>query len=124
MNNEIIDWDAKGNVVRFYLGKNGKQHGDDWNDRPYECNAGTVYPEFIENSRDIAFPFDDVLIFAADGYFNSPYCKDDFKNRTVPFLIIRTTGLADEDWWMTDFDTWKNKNFKGCKCFYFGDILE
>lgn len=40
---QIIDMEKKGNVVRFYLGENGKQWGDDWNDAPYDCNAGTVY---------------------------------------------------------------------------------
>ena len=40
---EIIDFERKGNVVRFYLGKNGEQWGDDWDDAPYEHNAGKVY---------------------------------------------------------------------------------
>ena len=26
----------------------GDMWGDDWNDRPYECNAGDVYGEFVE----------------------------------------------------------------------------
>ena len=29
-NYEIIDFEQKGNCVRFYLGKNGDQFGDDW----------------------------------------------------------------------------------------------
>jgi len=31
---QVIDFDRKGNVVRFFLGKNGKQWGDVWNDAP------------------------------------------------------------------------------------------
>lgn len=36
---QIIDFKRKGNMVRFYIGKNGEQWGDDWNDAPYDCNA-------------------------------------------------------------------------------------
>lgn len=31
---QVIDFDRKGNVIRFFLGKNGKQWGDVWNDAP------------------------------------------------------------------------------------------
>ena len=42
---KIIDYEIRGSCVRFYLGKDDDTdyHGDDWNDRPYDCNAGTVY---------------------------------------------------------------------------------
>ena len=53
----IIDFERKGNVVRFYIGDtNANYHGDDWNDRPYEHNAGTVYDRYIDHYVDIAFP--------------------------------------------------------------------
>ena len=39
MNKEIIDFERKGNLIRLYLGKNGKQWGDDWVDFPYEHNG-------------------------------------------------------------------------------------
>ena len=56
---KIIDFSKKGNVVRFYLGEdNCKDYwGDDWNDFPYEHNAGCVYDEYIAGIVDIAFPF-------------------------------------------------------------------
>ena len=52
---KIIDFDKKGNVVRFYLGKDDLNDywGDDWNDVPYEHNAGTVYDEFIMRKRKV-----------------------------------------------------------------------
>ena len=45
-------------MVRFYLGKDTleKYYGDDWNDTPYECNAGTVYDEYISGTADLVFP--------------------------------------------------------------------
>ena len=77
---KIIDFEKKGNVVRFYLGEqtenwgwtnpeykdytgktptwlkpSDRYYGDDWDDKPYEHNAGTVYGEFIKGYKDIAF---------------------------------------------------------------------
>ena len=47
---KIIDFDKKGNVVRFYLGEDvcNDYWGDDWNDAPYEHNAGTVYNRYVK----------------------------------------------------------------------------
>ena len=47
---KIIDFDIKGNVIKFYLGQDNDMnyHGDDWDDVPYEHNAGEVYSEFVE----------------------------------------------------------------------------
>ena len=83
---KIIDFKKKGNVVRFYLGeetpdwgwtrsdytRNGttpdwlkpsdRYYGDDWDDRPYEHNAGQVYEEFIKGYKDVAFDFDDLVL--------------------------------------------------------------
>ena len=40
---KIVDFKKEGNIVRFYLGEtiNGI-YGDDWDDTPYEHNAGEV----------------------------------------------------------------------------------
>jgi hypothetical protein len=65
---QIIDFKRKGNVVRFYLGDATVHYwGDDWNDRPYEHNAGQVYEEFIKGYKDIAFDFDDLVLEPANG---------------------------------------------------------
>jgi len=102
---KIIDWKKKGNVVRFYLGSQDLEdwYGDDWNDTPYEHNAGEVYDEFLSpiQYKDVAFPFDWVVTEPADDWHyrgNSPFCKDDFKARRAPFLIaIRPKELTDFD---------------------------
>ena len=77
---KIIDFEKKGNIVRFYLGEKTEDwgwtnpeykdytgetpswlkpkdtyYGDDWDDAPYEHNAGQVYEEFIKGQKDIAF---------------------------------------------------------------------
>lgn len=147
---QIIDFEKKGNVVRFYLGEKSKDwgwtnseykqktkdglktpdwlkpsdtyHGDDWDDYPYEHNAGTVYNEFIKGYKDIAFDFDDLVLEPCDSYNdgNSRWCKNDMRDRKVPCIIVVPKELAKGSW-NSDFDFWI-----GCDAirkFYFGDDL-
>lgn len=96
---KVIDFEKKGNVIRFYLGEktdewgwtnpiykiensNGEEEtpdwlepcdtywGDDWGDVPYECNAGRVYDEFIKAYMDIAIPFDAYVLEPCDEWGN------------------------------------------------------
>jgi len=108
---EIIDFDKKGNVIRFYLSKNGKQYGDDWDDVPYEHNAGKVYDEFIKGYYDIAVDFDYKVSEACNGYDNSPYSKEMIRDRKMYALF-----LSIED------DEKKENSPSGCICF--GDKIK
>ena len=145
MNNlEIIDFEKKGNVVRFYLGSNvpnwgytradykdyrgqtpdwlkpsDKYYGDDWNDRPYEHNAGKVYDEFVKAYIDVSFDFNSKVLEPRDGEFNSPYCKDDFVARKVPCLAVYENPSGDD--YDNDFRTIVAR--KDTKKIYFGDSL-
>ena len=53
---KIIDWEAKGNVVRYFLGADDLEswYGDDWDDVPYEHNAEQVYDQFVKGYMDVA----------------------------------------------------------------------
>ena len=117
---KIIDFEKKGNVIRFYLGADDceKYGGDDWNDKPYEHNAGRVYDEYIVGYRDIAFPFEFAVLEPCDGCFNSAWCKDDMKARRVPCIVALETK---DGWWEDDFDK-LNANSKAVR-FYFGDRM-
>lgn len=85
---ELIDFDRKGNAVRLYFGKKGVQIDNYWDDKPYECNAGTVYNEYINGIVDVFFPVDLDIAGPADGYINSEYCKNDFINKKSWVLWI------------------------------------
>lgn len=120
---KIIDFDKKGNVVRFYLGEDGcaNYYGDDWNDTPYECNAGTVYERFVAGVADVAFPFDALVLEPCDGEFSSRYCKDDMKSGNVPCLIVVPAEQAEQSYY-NSFSYWL-----GCKeiqMFYFNDSMQ
>ena len=122
---QIIDFEKKGNVVRFYLGDATAHYwGDDWNDRPYEHNAGQVYEEFIKGYKDIAFDFDDLVLEPCDGEWNSPWCKEDMIERRVPCIIVVPKEIIETNFrsWEDRFSYWAQHD--GIKRFYFGDILE
>lgn len=97
---KIIDFKKKGNVVRFYLGEDdcNDYHGDDWDDSPYEHNAGEVYEEYVKEHVDIAFDFDCLVLEPQDDWHNqsnSEWCKDDMKDRLVPCIIVVPRQIVD-----------------------------
>lgn len=120
---KIIDFEKKGNVVRFYLGEDSltEWHGDDWDDYPYEHNAGPVYEEYVSATRDLAFDFDDLVLEPSEDWHNgnSEWSKDDMVARKVPCIIVIPKELQDY-----------NDNFnhyvgmQGITKFYFGDAME
>ena len=66
------------------------QWGDDWNDRPYEHNAGEPYawaphrnvPEYKVYELRFVGPFDQ----PSEGHLNSPYSVEDINGKVVPWL--------------------------------------
>lgn len=118
---EIIDFERKGNVIRFYLGKNGGQWGDDWNDRPYECNAGIVYNEYVTAYVDVAISFDCLVLEPCDGVLNSQYSKEDMIERKVPCIVIVPAELANNSY-NESFHYWSACKH-GVYRVYFGDKL-
>lgn len=121
---KIIDFVKKGNVVRFYLGKDDLKewYGDDWDDAPYDCNAGEVYDQFISGHRDIAFPFDSMVLEPCDGNINCNWRKDDMVKRHVPCIIVVPAEIGNDSWWRDDFAHLVGVD--GIKKYYFGDHME
>jgi len=77
MNQELIDCEIKGNLIRLYLGKNGEQWGDDWDDKPYEHNCERVYDEYVEKIADVSINFEYEVIEPCDGVINSQWRRED-----------------------------------------------
>lgn len=107
---KIIDFKKKGNLVRFYLGDDDcdDYYGDDWNDAPYEHNAGRVYDEFVKDYMDVVFPFSYVVNEPCEDWhcnMNSQWCKDDMRDRKVPCIVV--VEHVDDEWHSDDeFDYW------------------
>lgn len=122
---KIIDFEKKGNVVRFYLGNDDLKewYGDDWNDYPYEHNAGVVYDQFISGIRDIAFPFDALVLEPCEDWRyadNSPYCKEDMIKRQVPCIIVVPKDVIANSW-KDQFNDWVGSD--NVIRYYFGDYM-
>lgn len=120
---KIIDFERKGNVIRFYLGEDELKdwYGDDWDDAPYEHNAGRVYDEFVAGYRDMAIPFDYTVMEPCTGQLNSHWCKLDMVARAVPCIIIVPNKLEEEHWYNNDFNDYVGS--AEVQRIYFGDKL-
>lgn len=118
---KIIDFERKGNLVRFYLGADELEdwYGDDWDDAPYEHNAGRVYDEYVAGHRDMKVPFDYTVMEPCDGQVNSHWCKQDMIARVVPCIIIVPDKLKGYN---NDFNDYVGA--AEVKRIYFGDKLE
>lgn len=151
---KIIDIDSKGNAIRFYLGektdengwlntnvtkerpdldwsvyKNKDYFGDDWDDAPYEHNAGRVYNEYIKDYADVAFDFDDLILFpTCDNIsYDSPdkqrgFTKEDMIKRKVPAMVVVPKSVLKEN----NLHSWALSFNSACLLedsikYYFGD---
>ena len=123
---KVIDFNTKGNVIKLYFGKDDEKEylGDDWDDAPYEHNAGTVYNEYVWEIKEYAFPFGyEVLEPASDWHYggNSPFSKEDMKKRKIPCLIIKQ---IDENSWSDDYSLLLGSKEKNVLKIYFNDNLK
>lgn len=121
---KIIDFERKGNLVRFYLGADDLTDygGDDWDDRPYDCNAGRVYDEYVSGYIDIVFPFDYIVLEASDDWEGNNVCKDDMVARIIPCIIAVPPETYKDDYYSDSFRHWVGAD--GILKFYFGDNMD
>ena len=117
---KIIDAQIKGNVVRFFFGEDELKEwwGDDWDDRPYDCNCGEVYEEYVSGYVDIAFPFDWWVSEPCKGIWNSPYSREEFMTGNIPLVA----ACKVEDAWGDDFQSVIGK--PSTITFYMGDKIK
>jgi hypothetical protein len=130
LNARIIDFKKRGNVVRFYLNNKDsvlpEYTGDDWNDRPYEHNAGPVYDEYVSHIVDVAFPLDCIVLEPADDWRyndNTSYSKDDFKAHKTPCIIVLPPEIVKQDYLNADNYSFY-KSSKHVHAIYFGDEVK
>lgn len=88
--NKIIDINTAGNLLQLKLGNNGSQWGDDWDDIPYESNAGEVYDEYVQDTIDAIYDIDYLVLPYAEYHrlTNSDKAMIDFVNRKVPYYYV------------------------------------
>lgn len=121
---KIIDFEKKGNLVRFYLGNDDctDYWGDDWNDAPYDCNAEKVYDEYVTGYVDIVFPFDYMVLEPCNGVLNTRFAKEDMKDRNIPCIIALPYDVYKDRYWQDSFEVWVGS--KNIVKFYFEDNMD
>ena len=121
---KVVDFCLKGNVLRLFLGTPDVQAwGDDWNDTPYEHNAGTVYEEYVTATLDVAFDFDAYVSEPRDGHLNSPWCKQDMQLHAVPCIATLLLDNGRRDDWRYEDDFQQVAEHRDATLVFFGDAL-
>ena len=127
---KVIDFEKKGQTVRLYLGEDDLTdwYGDDWDDAPYEHNAGRVYNEFIAGYTDMVFDFDDAIAEPKDEWryqHNSPFSKDMMRQRLVPCIIVLPKALVEaQDIYIQSEEYTFWVGWDGAIKIYFGDHMD
>ena len=123
---KVIDLEIKGNTVRYYLAKDPEKlkeyWGDDWDDTPYEHNAGLVYPRYVDKVVDVFYPYDIVVTEPSDDWHyhsNSPFCKEDFKKRKAPRICI---FYSKEPWGIESYSSVMGD--ENINRIYYGDPMD
>ena len=105
--------------------------GDDWNDTPYECNAGIVGDRF-EDVEIVIRPHTDISVtYPHEGHCNSSWCRNDMKTGIVPLAVTVPDDVAErygDDWRVENGGGYGNSyecivGMKGTNRVYFGDLL-
>lgn len=106
---KLIDVATKGNLIRLYFGEYDEKtktwagatsadeqpYGDDWNDAPYEDNAGTVYDCFIKRIIDVFVKWEyEVTEPSAGRHFS----REELFDMKAPFISI----ITNPNYWYDD----------------------
>jgi len=85
---KVIDWKNGGFALRLYLGREDLKdwHGDDWDDAPWQDNAGQVYEEFVEYYIDIILP-EEAKVWEPGGCYEVYLSKEQIIKRELPVII-------------------------------------
>ena len=124
---KIIDFEKRGNVVRFSLANRDEEvWGDDWADSPYEHNAGPVYDRFVEEVTDFGFGYNVSVLEPCESYAGS-YSKQDMQDRNIPCIIIASKYMLEQsdlpEWDWRDFGECLDHEISGLIKIYFGDDI-
>ena len=120
---KIIDFYKFGNVATFYLGECDDYWGDDWDDAPYEHNAGQVYEQYITGEKTIYFDKDDFVMEPCDGEWNSRWSKEDMKMGKVPCIMVVHKPSIDKYELEPNFTDWLGVDDPTIEKYYFEDFL-
>lgn len=77
----------------FFTSSFEDQWGDDWNDAPYDCNAGSPY-EDDKHHVISAFVKKINLRTPCDLHYNAPYSAEDLNHKAAAWLFDAEHGVS------------------------------
>lgn len=103
MNEPVLCY-VDGSWAWFTTQELSEQWGDDWNDAPYEHNAGSPY--FFDKHDEkqgktpwtiVQVAFNSSLEAPTEWHRNSPYSVQDINNKAIPWLQTGKYGPKDKE---------------------------
>ena len=79
-------------ITLYFTNDMEKQWGDDWNDIPYEYNAGEPYEDETDVFSIIVNTNWEDVVTPCTKYFNSPYSVKDINKGIIPWITIPRQG--------------------------------
>lgn len=122
---KVVDFERlDSNRIKFYFSDRDNitdVNGDDWNDKPYNLNAGLVYEEFIDKVYTLPINPQAIILEPCDVVGNNvDISKKDLLNGTIPCLLVippkvfGRSQIKEFDFWLNSTDSVK---------IYLGDTL-
>lgn len=126
MSKKIIDFEIRGCAIKLYIGECDDWGGDDWDDAPYEHNAGTVYDRYVTEEIVLHLKYDGCYIYEPSDCsgLNSRYSKDDMKAHRVPMFVVLPETEHDSCYWYTYEDFYSAACNENSILVYMGDDLK
>ena len=109
--------------ILFFTDNFKGQNADDWNDRPYEHNAGRPYEwdDRLNEEENMKRGYGHIKLIAfdhydgwnirqpKDGHYNSPYSVEDINKGAVPWLYHEKAGTLFAGATMAKAKRWLKK---------------
>lgn len=91
---------VRGSFAYFTTAPLDLQLGDDWDDAPYEHNAGRPYPDHRENGQTVKHTVEEIAwegcwLPPCEGVLNSRYSVEGINGGAVPWLRAEPWGEKD-----------------------------
>lgn len=93
----------------YFTSQFNKVCGDDWDDRPYEYNAGPPYEEFDIVEYIIPDCLNQYIKYPCDGYTNSPYSVESINHGGGAWVTIEIDNIGTQLHAGIDYDTAKKR---------------
>lgn len=120
----LIDFEKKCNQLRLFFGDDEKPWGDDWDDAPYQHNAGRVYEKFIKDTAVLSFYYDDIVMEPADDFYFQEVTKEAMLDKKIAAFIALPVKHREPDSYWKSYSYPDLINNRNAIPFFFGMTIK